>query len=91
MESRKSGQFRRQTQTPLIGPIEIARTILPYLRTQDHGHITAMSSDDGQAAHPGASLRHARKWDLEGFLEALSAEASLFGIDVTIVELGRAS
>lgn len=88
VESLTSEQIRHQIQTNLMGPIEITRTVLPYLRTQGHGHIIAMSSYGGQAVHPGASLYHASKWGLEGFFESLSAEVSPFGIGVTIVEPG---
>ena len=52
--------------------------------------IIGLSTYGGQAALPGGSLYHARKWGLEGFLGALAQELAPFKIGVTIVEPGGA-
>lgn len=83
-------QIRHQIDTNLVGPIEVTRAALPFLRRQGGGRILALSTYGGQATHPGASLYHASKWGLEGFFDALHAEMASFGIGVTIVEPGGA-
>lgn len=47
-----------------------------------------ISSIVGLAAHPGASLYHASKWGVEGFMDALAGEVAPFNIGVTLVEPG---
>lgn len=76
--------------TNLIGSIQVARAALPHLRDQGQGRIIQISSVAGQSAHAGASLYHASKWGIEGFMEALAQEVAPFGIGVTIIEPGGA-
>ncbi|MFG1606464.1 SDR family oxidoreductase [Actinoplanes sp. NPDC049265] len=83
-------QVAHQLATNLAGPIQLVRAALPHLRAQGGGRIVQLSSVAGLAAHPGASLYHASKWGIEGFLEALAGEVAPFGIGVTLVEPGGA-
>jgi len=83
-------QIHHQIDTNLVGPIQVSRAALPYLRAQGGGRILAISTYGGQATHPGASLYHASKWGLEGFFDSLSAEVAPFNIGVTIIEPGGA-
>ncbi|WP_305784442.1 SDR family oxidoreductase [Symbioplanes lichenis] len=83
-------QAEHQITTNLLGTIRTVRAALPHLRAQGSGRVIALSSVAGLTAHPGASLYHASKWGVEGFMEALAAEVAPFGIGVTIVEPGGA-
>ncbi|MFJ8847316.1 SDR family oxidoreductase [Streptomyces cyaneofuscatus] len=83
-------QVVHQITTNLLGSIQTARAALPHLRAQGGGRIIQLSSVAGLAAHPGASLYHAGKWGVEGFMEALAAEVAPFGVEVTLVEPGGA-
>ncbi|XVU23602.1 SDR family oxidoreductase [Actinoplanes sp. CA-054009] len=83
-------QVEHQIATNLLGSIQVIRAALPHLRRQGGGRIVQMSSVAGLAAHPGASLYHASKWGVEGFVEALAGEVAPFGIGVTLVEPGGA-
>ncbi|MBZ5978302.1 SDR family oxidoreductase [Leuconostoc gelidum] len=76
--------------TNLTGSIEMARAVLPVMRSQKSGRIIQISSYGGQVAFPGNSLYHATKWGIEGFTESLAKEVSSFNIGVTIVEPGGA-
>ncbi|MFF7758216.1 SDR family oxidoreductase [Streptomyces griseorubiginosus] len=76
--------------TNLTGSIQVARAALPHLRAQGRGRIIQLSTYGGQVTHPGASLYHAGKWGIEGFMESLAKEVAPFGIEVTIVEPGGA-
>jgi len=90
VEGLDSAKIRHQIDTNLVGPIEVSRAALPFLRAQGGGNIVAISTYGGQATHPGASLYHASKWGMEGFFESLAAEVAGFNIGVTIVEPGGA-
>ena len=83
-------QIMHQINTNLVGPIQVTRAALPYLRAQGGGRILALSTYGGQATYPGASLYHASKWGLEGFFDSLAGEVAPFNIGVTIIEPGGA-
>ena len=84
-------QVLHQIATNLLGSIQTARAALPHLRAQGGGRLIQVSSVAGLAAHAGASLYHASKWGIEGFMEALAQEVAPFGIEVTLVEPSGAS
>ncbi|XVV10962.1 SDR family NAD(P)-dependent oxidoreductase [Actinoplanes sp. CA-131856] len=89
-EEVSDAQVEHQIATNLLGSIQVIRAALPHLREQGGGRIIQMSSVAGLTAHPGASLYHAGKWGIEGFVEALAGEVAPFGIEVTLVEPGGA-
>ncbi|XVV08573.1 SDR family oxidoreductase [Actinoplanes sp. CA-131856] len=79
-----------QLNTNLLGSIAVVRAALPHLRAQGGGRIIQISTYGGQATNPGASLYHAGKWGIEGFIEGTARDVAPFGIDMTIVEPGGA-
>jgi NAD(P)-dependent dehydrogenase (short-subunit alcohol dehydrogenase family) len=83
-------QLLDQVNTNMVGPIQVTRAALPYLRKQGGGRIIQISTYGGQATTPGASLYNASKFGIEGFMEALAKEVAPFDIGVTIVEPGGA-
>lgn len=83
-------QITHQINTNLIGSIQVVRAALPHLREQGGGRIIQLSTYGGQAALPGASLYHAGKWGIEGFMESVMQEVAAFNIGVTVVEPGGA-
>jgi NAD(P)-dependent dehydrogenase (short-subunit alcohol dehydrogenase family) len=89
-EACSDAQIVHQLDTNLVGSIQVARAALPHLRAQGGGRIIQISTVGGQAAFPGASLYHAGKWGIEGFMDALGQEVAPFDIGVTIVEPGGA-
>lgn len=84
-------QIASQLGTNLIGPIQILRAAVPHLRAQGGGRIIQLSTYGGQAINPGASLYHASKWGVEGFMEGNALDLAPFNIGVTIVEPGSAA
>jgi NAD(P)-dependent dehydrogenase (short-subunit alcohol dehydrogenase family) len=84
-------QIADQLGTNLIGPIQLLRAVVPHLREQGSGRIIQVSTYGGQATNPGASLYHASKWGVEGFMEGNARDLAPFGIGVTIVEPGSAA
>jgi NAD(P)-dependent dehydrogenase (short-subunit alcohol dehydrogenase family) len=89
-ESLSDEQVIHQIGTNLVGPIQLVRAALPYLRKQGGGRIIQLSTYGGQAALPGGSLYHASKWGVEGFFDSMAQELAPFKIGVTIVEPGGA-
>ncbi len=83
-------QIRTQIDTNLVGSIQLARAVIPYLRRQGGGRILQLSSMGGQIALPALSLYHATKWAVEGFYESVAQEIAAFNIRVTLVEPGSA-
>jgi NAD(P)-dependent dehydrogenase (short-subunit alcohol dehydrogenase family) len=84
-------QIEQQIGTNLTGPIQLLRAVVPHLRAQGGGRIIQVSTYGGQATNPGASLYHASKWGVEGFMEGNARDLAPFGIGVTIVEPGSAA
>ena len=84
-------QIADQLNTNLVGPIQLVRAVVPHLRAQGGGRIIQLSTYGGQATNPGASLYHASKWGVEGFMEGNARDLAPFGIGVTLVEPGSAA
>lgn len=76
--------------TDLTGSIQMIRSVLPFMRKQNHGQIIQISSYGGQVAYAGNSMYHAAKFGIEGFCESVAQEAAQFNIGMTIVEPGGA-
>ncbi|WP_413105694.1 SDR family oxidoreductase [Streptomyces sp. Inha503] len=72
----------------LIAPIQLLRAAVPHLRRQGGGHYVQISSLAGQTGIAGASIYHASKWGVEGFVESLHEELAPFGVGLTVVEPG---
>ncbi|HEY4456633.1 MAG TPA: SDR family oxidoreductase [Pseudonocardiaceae bacterium] len=89
-EELTDGQIEDIVATNLLGSIQVVRAALPHLRAQGGGRIIQISTYGGQATNPGASLYHATKWGIEGFIESMAKEIAPFGIEATIVEPGGA-
>jgi NAD(P)-dependent dehydrogenase (short-subunit alcohol dehydrogenase family) len=83
-------QVVQQINTNLVGSIQVVRAALPHLRAQGGGRVIQLSTYGGQATNPGASLYHASKWGIEGFIEGTAKDVAPFGIGMTIVEPGGA-
>jgi len=81
-------QVTSQLATNLFAPIDITRTVLPYMRQQRSGFIMEISSLGGRVGTAGLTVYQASKWGLSGFSEALAQEVAPLGIKVTCVEPG---
>jgi NADP-dependent 3-hydroxy acid dehydrogenase YdfG len=89
-EELSDGQIIDEIATNLTGSIQLARAIIPRLRSQGGGKIFQLSSMGGQIGFPGLSLYHATKWGIEGFYESVRPEIAPFGIQTCLVEPGSA-
>jgi NAD(P)-dependent dehydrogenase (short-subunit alcohol dehydrogenase family) len=81
-------QFEKQLSASLIGPMNVARAVLPVMRKQRSGHIISISSSAGLMGFEFCSAYSASKFGLEGWMESLQAEVEPFGINTTVVNPG---
>lgn len=81
-------QMDSQLRINLNGPIDVTRTVLPYMRKQGSGSIFNVSSVGGRVGSAGFSMYQAAKFGLQGFTEVLAQEVAHLGIKVTSIEPG---
>ena len=81
-------QIERQIATNLIGPMNVARAVLPVMRKQRSGNVVSISSTAGIVGQEFCSAYAASKFGLEGWMESLRFELEPFGIHTMIVEPG---
>ena len=87
-EAFTSGECMAQLDLNIVGPLRMAKAVLPGMRKHKSGLIIQVSSTAGRGAFPGFGIYHASKWGLEGMSEAMRYELAPLGIDVVIVEPG---
>ena len=88
LEDLGEAELREVVETNLIGPLLLARAVLPQMRAQRGGYIIMMSSLSGIAGLPGELPYSASKFGLEGATESLRHEVDRWGIRVALVEGG---
>ncbi|KAK6625221.1 hypothetical protein RUM43_005512 [Polyplax serrata] len=71
-----------------LGPIALAKAILPKMVEQKKGHIVAISSVQGLIGIPYRSAYAASKHALQAFHDVLRAEVAQHNIKVTVVSPG---
>ncbi len=87
-EDLTNDQVEQMIATNLTAAIQLARMVVPHLRSQGGGRLMQLSSMGGHIGFPAFSLYHATKWGIEGFYESLAQEVEPFGIRTTLVEPG---
>lgn len=88
LEDVSEATLRRVFETNAIGPLLLARAVLPHMRAQGGGKIIMVSSLSGVAGLPGDVPYAASKFALEGATEALRHEVDRWNIHVALVEAG---
>jgi NAD(P)-dependent dehydrogenase (short-subunit alcohol dehydrogenase family) len=88
-----AGEFRRQMDVNVIGPVIATQAFGPLLGADTSlrgpkGRIVMVSSVAGKIGNPLTSAYAASKHAIEGLSESLRREMMLFGIDVIIVAPG---
>ena len=81
-------QMERQLAASLIGPMNVARSVLPVMRKQRSGHIITISSTAGLVGFEFGTAYAASKFGVEGWMQSLHAEVAPFGINTTVVNPG---
>jgi NAD(P)-dependent dehydrogenase (short-subunit alcohol dehydrogenase family) len=88
IEEGEEEQIRAQFDANVFGLFAVTREVLPIMRAQKSGHIINVTSVAGLMGFPGSGYYAASKHAVEGFSDALRAEAQPLGIGVTCVEPG---
>ena len=81
-------EILEQLAVNFIGPMDLARLVLPGMRRKRAGHIVNVSSVGGMMAMPTMGVYSASKFALEGASEALWYEMRPWGVNVTLVQPG---
>lgn len=77
-----------QMDVNFLGPMELARLVLPGMRGKRAGRILNISSVGGMMAMPTMAVYSASKFALEGATEALWYEVRPWNIHVTLIQPG---
>jgi NAD(P)-dependent dehydrogenase (short-subunit alcohol dehydrogenase family) len=87
-EELTSEQVRSQLETLLLGPMNVARAVLPVMRKQRGGLVVTISSTAGIQGLPFCTAYAAAKFGIEGWMESLAPEVEPFGIHTMLVAAG---
>ncbi|HEY1541730.1 MAG TPA: oxidoreductase [Xanthobacteraceae bacterium] len=82
-------QLRSQMELNFFAAAELAREVLPHMRSRGAGHILNLTSIGGLISIGGFGAYCASKFALEAWSEALADEVAPFGIKITLVEPGN--
>lgn len=88
VEEVTEAEARAQIDTNLFGTMWVAQAAMPIFRSQNAGHLIAVSSVLGVCAIPMFGIYNASKFAVEGLLDSLSQEVKPMGIHVTLIEPG---
>jgi len=88
IEEGEEDKIRAQFDANVFGLFALTRAVLPAMRAQRAGHILNVTSVAGFVGFPGSGYYAATKHAVEGFSDALAAEAGPLGIKVICIEPG---
>lgn len=89
LEEISDTEARQNFDVNVFGLLNVIRKAMPHLREQRSGHFFNIASVAGVVGDfPGFGIYCATKFAVVGFTEALSVEASPFGIHTTLVYPG---
>lgn len=88
VEEFSEAEIHNQFNTNVTGVILTTQEALPYMRSQQSGHIINISSVAGFVGYAGSALYAASKHAVEGLSQGLQTEVADFGINVTVVNPG---
>lgn len=81
-------ETRDSFEINVFGTLNVIRSVMPYMRYQQSGHIINISSIAGFAAATGWSVYAATKFSVVGLSEVLAQDVAEFGVKVTVVAPG---
>lgn len=84
-------EFRRQFEVNLLGPLRVARAVIPAMRQARQGRIINVSSLAAHVTMPFMGMYSASKHALEAVSKALRLELAHWNIRVIVVEPGPVS
>jgi NAD(P)-dependent dehydrogenase (short-subunit alcohol dehydrogenase family) len=88
MEEVSAAEFSQSLDVNVVGPVNVIREVMPYLREQRSGHVINISSLAGYLGFGNAASYCTAKFAMIGLSESLAEEVKAFGIKVTVVAPG---
>ncbi len=88
VEECTSDEIQRQFDTNFFGPINVIKSVLPYMRKEKDGFIINFSSVAAFATAEGSAYYGSSKAALESVSDGLRREINPLGIKVMLVEPG---
>ena len=88
MEEVSAAEFRQSLDVNVVGPVNVIRAVMPYLRKQGSGHVINISSLAGYKGYGNAASYCTAKFAMVGLSESLAEEVKALGIKVTVVAPG---
>ena len=88
IEEGVDAEIRAQFDANVFGLFAMTRAVLPGMRARRSGHVLNITSVAGMIGYPGSGHYAASKHAVEGWSDALAAEAEPLGIKVTCIEPG---
>ena len=88
VEETSAEQVEALFRTNVFGLLNVTRAALPSMRKRGRGHLINISSVAGYSGYAGFGVYSSTKFAVEGLSEALHAELSPLGIQITVVEPG---
>lgn len=88
LEECSRDQIERNIAVNLMGPIDLMRATLPILRAQRSGHLILIGAAASISNYPGFAVYGGAKAAVELVAESVRAEASAFGVRVSVVQPG---
>ena len=84
-------ELRRQLDTNVIAPVQVARAFLPLMLPHKRGRIVNVGSVSGVLTTPFAGAYCASKAALHALSDAMRMELAPFGIEVVMIQPGSVS
>lgn len=81
-------QIQRNIAVNLMGPIDLIRAALPTFRARRSGHLILVGAAATISNYPGFAVYGGSKAAIEFVAESVRAEASAFGVRVSVVQPG---
>ena len=88
LEEVSASEFYQSMNVNVFAFLNVIRSVMPYFRKQQGGHIFNYSSSAGYGGDGSAGSYNAVKAAIIGFSEALAKEVKPFNVKVTIVSPG---
>lgn len=79
-------QIQAQLDVNYLGPVAMAKAVLPAMREAGRGRILTVTSVGGVVGQPFADAYCGAKFAVEGFMQSLAVVAEAFGVWVSVVE-----
>ncbi len=89
IEETPTQEMKNNFDTNFFGPLEVIKSVLPQMRSQNSGLIINITSIAGYMGLPYRGIYSASKAALEIVTEAINIEVKPFGINVTNVAPGE--